>query len=382
MRRVPTFPEFPIRVVVDLGAIRANTAALIRRAGGAQFMAMVKARGYAHGAIPCARAAVQAGATWVGTAQLVDALEVRDAIGGVKVLTWIYAPGAPFARAIDAGIDLGVSGRWALEEIAAAARACGRAARVHLKIDTGMGRAGIPPAAWERTVDAALAMDGAIDVVGCWSHFACADEPNHPSVAAQKDVFAWAVEVAEARGARFEVRHIANSAALLTDAGATWDMVRPGLAMYGLSPIPDLASPADLGLRPAMRLESVLSLVKDVPAGQGVSYGLTYRTESATVLGVVPAGYADGVPRHASNAAPVQVGGRRRRIAGRVCMDQFVVDLGPGAADRPGDRVILFGPGDDGEPTAEDWARASGTISYEVLSRIPEHIPRVYLGEH
>lgn len=378
---VHAFPAFPIQAVVDLEAIRANTASLIRRAGGAQFMAMVKARGYAHGAIPCARAAIEAGATWVGTAQLVDALEVRAGIGDARILTWLYAPGAPFARAIEQEIDLGVSALWALEDIAAAARECGRPARIHLKIDTGMGRAGIPPVQWEEMVDAALAMDEAIDVVGCWSHFACADDPDNPSVQAQKDVFAWAVAAGEARGARFEVRHIANSAALLTDAGANWDMVRPGLAMYGLSPIPDIAGPADLGLRPAMRLESVLSLIKDVSAGQGVSYGLTYRTESDTTLGVVPAGYADGVPRHASNAAPIQVGSRRLRIAGRVCMDQFVVDLGPGAVDRAGDRVILFGPGDDGEPTAEDWARASGTIAYEVLSRIPQHIPRVYVGD-
>jgi alanine racemase len=243
-----------------------------------------------------------------------------------------------------------------------------------------MGRGGVLPAAWERTVDAALALEDAIDLVGCWSHLACADVPGDASVAAQREVFEWAVTAAESRGACFEVRHLANSAALLTDAGANWDLVRPGLAMYGLSPIPDLAVPSDLGLRPAMRLESALALVKAVPAGQGVSYGLTYRTSRPTQLGVVAAGYSDGVPRHVSGAGPVQVRGRRLPIAGRVCMDQFVLDLGPGGLDREGDLVVLFGPGDDGEPTAQDWAAAAGTISYEIVCGIPTHVPRVYTG--
>jgi alanine racemase len=296
------------------------------------------------------------------------------------MLAWLYPPDGPFDEAIGADIDLGVSGRWAVERIAAAARRVGRPARVHLKIDTGMGRAGVPAAEWPEVVDAALAAKGAIDVVGCWSHFACADEPGHWSIRAQQDAFAAAVAVAESRGARFEVRHIANSAAVLTGVGVLWDLVRPGLAMYGLSPIPDLASPQDLGLRPAMRLETSLAWVKDVPAGQGVSYGLTYRTSGPSRLGVVPAGYADGVPRHASGKAPVWVGGRRLEIAGRVCMDQFVVDLGQGAADQPGDRVVLFGPGDDGEPLAEEWARAAGTISYEILTGVAARVPRVYVA--
>ncbi|MDR0432745.1 MAG: alanine racemase [Bifidobacteriaceae bacterium] len=372
--------QLPMRAVIDLGAIRSNTAELLRRADGAAVMAVVKARGYGHGAVPCARTAQQAGATWVGVAQLDEALQVRrDGIGG-RLMSWIYTPQAPFDQAIEADIDLGVSSRWALEAIAQAARQAGRKARAHLKIDTGMGRAGIPPREWTETVDQALGLGDAIDLVGCWSHLACADVPDHPSVRAQKDMFAWAVGAAELAGARFEVRHLANSAALLTDAGANWDMVRPGLAMYGLSPIPDLASARELNLRPAMRLESALALVKHVEAGQGVSYGLTYRTDRATTLGVVGAGYSDGVPRHASNRAPVQVGAHRRRIAGRVCMDQFVVDLGPHAADAAGDKVVLFGSGDDGEPTAQDWAEAAETIVYEVVCRIGAHIPRVYVG--
>ncbi|MDR1428284.1 MAG: alanine racemase [Bifidobacteriaceae bacterium] len=371
---------FPTRAIIDLNAIRSNMATLVQRSHGTAVMAVVKANGYGHGAVPCALAALAGGATWVGVAQVTEALRVRAAIGGGRMLSWIYTPETAFAQAIEAQIDLGVSAPWALEAIAAAARHTASRARIHLKTDTGMGRAGVPPASWIRTVDMALAAEDALELVGCWSHFACADQPGHPSIQAQKDAFAWAVETAEARGACFEVRHLANSAALLTDAGANWDLIRPGLAMYGLSPIPDLASAADLGLRPAMRLESTLTLVKNVSAGQGVSYGLTYRTSRDTMLAIVGAGYGDGVPRSASGAGPVWVAGRRGRVAGRLCMDQFVSELGPGAACQAGDRVVLFGTGDDGEPTAEDWARAAGTIAYEIVTGIPAHVPREYVG--
>ncbi|HMO12237.1 MAG TPA: alanine racemase, partial [Actinotalea sp.] len=228
--------------------------------------------------------------------------------------------------------------------------------------------------------------EGVLRVVGLWSHLALADDPGHPTVRAQGELFAEAVAFAHARGARLEVRHLANSAATLTEPSMHWDLVRPGLAVYGLSPVPHLGDPARFGLRPAMRLEAELAQTKRVPAGQGVSYGHAYTTDRETVLGLVPIGYADGVPRHASGTpgvwgGPVQVGGRRLGVAGRVCMDQFVLDLGPGATETAGDTVVLFGAGDDGEPTAQDWARAAGTISYEIVTRVGARVPTVY-GEH
>ena len=179
------------------------------------------------------------------------------------------------------------------------------------------------------------------------------------------------------------LRHLANSAATLTDPSSHFDLVRPGLAVYGLSPVPELGGPAAYGLTPAMTLRGRLAAVKKVPAGQGVSYGHDYHTDRDTTLALVPLGYADGVPRSAGNRGEVMVAGRRRRVAGRVCMDQFVVDLGDGpdaASARPGDDAVLFGPGTSGEPTAQDWADAAGTICYEIVSRVGARVPRSYVG--
>lgn len=378
---------FPARAVVDLDAIRSNVAALAEAAGGAQVMAVVKADAYGHGLVPSARAALAGGARWLGTAQLGEALALRAAgIGAdqARVLAWLAAPGAPFAEALGAEVDVAVNAPWALEAIVDAARATGRTARVHLKIDTGLGRNGLMPADLPGLLDAAMRAqaEGAIVVVGVFSHFAWADAPAHPTVVAQIEVFREAVTRVEAAGARLEVRHLANSAATLTAPQAHFDLVRPGVAVYGLSPVPDLAGPAAFGLRPAMRLEADLVVVKRVGAGQGVSYGHAYVTPEETTLGVVPLGYGDGIPRHASGAGPVLVDGRRATIAGRVCMDQFVLDLGPGADARvaSGDRVVLFGAGDDGEPTAQEWAQAAGTISYEIITRLGARVPRVYVG--
>jgi alanine racemase len=238
------------------------------------------------------------------------------------------------------------------------------------------------PSEFPALLDAALRAEasGEVRVVGIWSHFARADAPQHPTVRAQAEVFAAMVGLAESRGARLEVRHLANSAATLTNPAVHYDLVRPGIAVYGLSPMPDLADAAELGLVPAMTLEAELALVKRVPAGQGVAYGHLYTTAAETMLGLVPLGYADGIPRHASERGPVLVGDRRLTVAGRICMDQFVLDLGPEARESAGDRVVLFGPGTAGEPTAEDWARASGTIGYEIVTRIGGRVPRVYVG--
>jgi alanine racemase len=370
------------QALVDVAAVTANVALLRDRAGAAGVLAVVKADGYGHGLLPCARAAVAGGAGWLGTALLEEALALRAAgLTGPRVLAWLLDPGDPFAAAVRADVDLSASAPWAVRAAADAARETGRPARLHLKVDSGLGRAGCPPADWAELVGTALAAaaDGLVEVVGLWSHLAYADAPRHPTTDRQLDAFRAAVEVAERAGVRPEVRHLANSAATLTRPDTHFDLVRPGLAVYGLSPIPDEATPAELGLRPAMTLAARLALVKRVPAGHGVSYLHRYTTARETTLGLVPLGYADGIPRAATNGGPVLAAGRRRTVAGTVCMDQFVVDLGDDPAAE-GDEVVLFGPGDRGEPTAEDWARAVGTISYEIVTRVGPRVPRVVVG--
>ena len=367
---------------VDLGAIRGNVEALRARTS-AEVLAVVKADGYGHGLLPSARAAVAGGATWLGTALVDEALALRAAgITAPRVLTWLLGPGERWADAIRADIDLSVNATWALDELAEAAREVGTTARVHLKVDTGLSRGGAAPADWPDLVDAArkAEADGTVKVVGLWSHFAYADAPGHDTIRRQAEEFTRAVEHAEGAGIRPEVRHLANSAATLTAPEHHFDLVRPGIAVYGLSPVPDVAGPEAYGLRPAMTLTSSFVLVKRVPADSGVSYGHIYTTDRETTLGLVPLGYADGVPRNAGNVAPVLAAGGRRTVAGRVCMDQFVLDVGDDPAVA-GDEVVLFGPGDDGEPTAQDWADATGTISYEIVSRVGPRVPRTYVGE-
>ncbi|RSN52425.1 alanine racemase [Streptomyces sp. WAC 04229] len=374
------------RAEIDLAALRANVRALRERAPGAALMAVVKADGYGHGAAPCARAAVEAGATWLGTATPQEALALRAEAGlpdGVRIMCWLWTPGGPWREAVEAGLDVSVSALWALEEVTAAARLAGRPALVQLKADTGLGRGGCQPGAdWAELVRQALRAEaeGLLRVTGLWSHFACADEPGHPSIAPQLTLFQEMTAYAERQGVRPDVRHIANSPATLTLPETHFDLVRPGIAMYGVSPSPEIGTPADLGLRPVMTLTAALALVKQVPGGHGVSYGHHYTTPGDTTLGLVPLGYADGIPRHASSLGPVLVDGKWRTVAGRIAMDQFVVDLG---GDRPeaGAEAVLFGPGDRGEPTAEDWAQAAGTIGYEIVTRIGSRVPRVYLNE-
>ncbi|MGC4984463.1 alanine racemase [Streptomyces sp. DT193] len=368
------------RAEIDLAALRANVRALRAHAPTAALMAVVKSDAYGHGAVQCARAAREAGATWLGTATPEEALALRAAGLPGRVMCWLWTPGGPWAEAVEADIDVSVSGMWALREAVAAAEAVGTRARVQLKADTGLGRAGCQPADWPELVAGALAAEarGLITVTGLWSHFACADEPGHPSIQAQLALFREMVSYAEEQGVRPEVRHIANSPATLTLPESHFDLVRTGIAVYGISPSPELGTPADFGLRPVMTLSASLTLVKHVPAGHGVSYGHHYVTPGETTLGLVPVGYADGIPRHASGTGPVLVGGKWRTVAGRVAMDQFVVDLG-GDEPEPGARAVLFGPGDGGEPTAEDWASAAGTIAYEIVTRIGTRVPRVYV---
>ncbi|MFD5267152.1 alanine racemase [Streptomyces sp. NPDC058335] len=381
----PTAAPQRARAEIDLAALRANVRALRAKAPGAAFMAVVKADGYGHGAVACARAAVDAGAGWIGTATPEEALALRAGAGlpaDIRIMCWLWTPGGPWREAVEADLDVSVSGMWALREAVEGARLAGRAARVQLKADTGLGRNGCQPADWPELVAEALdaEREGLVRITGLWSHLACADEPGHPSVAAQLARFHEMLAYAEERGVRPEVRHIANSPAALTLPETHFDLIRPGIAMYGVSPSPELGSSADLGLRPVMTLAASLALVKHVPGGHGVSYGHHYTTPGETTLGLVPLGYADGVPRHASGTGPVLVGGKWRTVAGRIAMDQFVVDLG-GDEPGPGEEAVLFGPGDRGEPTAEDWAQAAGTIAYEIVTRIGSRVPRVYVDE-
>jgi alanine racemase len=370
------------RATVDLDAISRNVEVLRKHAGSAAVMAVVKADAYGHGLLPCARAALGGGASWLGVAQLREAMALRDNGIRAPLLSWLHVPGTDFAGAIAADIDLSVSALWSLAEVADAARGLGRTARIHLKVDTGLGRNGAFGDDWQALLPAArrLEAEGLVRIVGVWSHFVYADEPTHPTVRRQEEQFGQAVADAERAGCHLEVRHIANSAATLTNPGAAYDLVRPGLAVYGLSPVPSLGDPQSFGLTPAMTLSADLAVTKRVPAGQGLSYGHQYVTSQDTTVALVPIGYADGIPRNATNVGPVSVGGTRHTVAGRVCMDQFVIDLGPGSVAQAGDRVTLFGAGESGEPTAQDWAEVTGTISYEIISRIGSRVPRVHLG--
>jgi alanine racemase len=365
-------------VVVDLDAIAANTAVLRERVGR-PLMAVVKADGYGHGLLPATRAVLAGGADCLGVAVLEEALALRA--GGITapVLAWLHAPGTDYAAALAADVEISVSARWALDEVLTAARVTGRTARVHLFADTGLSREGATPSDWPGLVAAAARAhtDGEIAVVGLWSHMAYADAPTHPTIGAQVAVFEEAVAIARAAGLTDARRHLANSAATIALPDTWYDLVRPGVALYGLDPLGGDA--ADHGLRPAMTVRATVALTKRVPAGVGVSYGHTYFPQTETTLALVPVGYADGVPRAAGNRAPVLAGGAQRTIAGRVCMDQFVLDVGD-APVRPGDEVVLWGPGDHGEPTAQAWADAIDTIHYELVTRVGGRFTRRYVG--
>lgn len=359
---------------VELGAITRNVAALREHVAPAAVMAVVKANGYGHGAVPAARAAVRGGADWLGVVHVAEALELRRAGVSVPLLCLMAIGSEDHAAAIAAGVDLAAGSADMVRRLAAAAEVAGRPARVHLKADTGLSRGGATPADWPAALAAARAAeaDGAVVVAGLWSHFASADEPGNPSIDAQLTAFKEAQAVAADAGVTPGVRHIANTAAALDVPRARYDLVRIGGGCYGLATLPGGAPP---WLRPAMTLRARLALVKRVPAGTGVSYGHRYTTSRESTLGLVPVGYADGIPRSAAGQPLVFARGRRWPIAGTVCMDQLVVDFG----DEPvteGEEVVLFGPGDDGEPTAQEWGERLGTISYEIVTGIGARVPR------
>ena len=371
-------------VIVDLSAITANIARL-QSATTAEVMVVVKADGYGHGMERVARHVRGRGVAWLGVALPSEALVLRAAGDSGRLLAWLATPGDPaLAACVEAQVDLGVSTRWALEEIATAARHLQRTARIHLKIDSGLGRAGSAPADWPDLLGAVgVAQDaGDVQVEGVWSHLAMGEIADSTVNADQAAVFAGALAQAADAGIHPTWRHLANSGALLSGSarrgGFEHTMMRCGIAVYGLTPGRELGSASDLGLRPAMTLRARLAQVKRVPAGHGVSYGHGWHAPGETNLGLIPVGYADGIPRGA-RGAEVLVGGRRHPIVGRIAMDQCVIDLDQSSA-QPGDEVIVFGPGDRGEPTAEDWAVWADTIGYEIVTRLGPRVPRRYVG--
>ncbi|HVQ87953.1 MAG TPA: alanine racemase, partial [Actinomycetes bacterium] len=345
-------------------------------------MAVVKADGYGHGLVQSATAALAGGATWLGVALVEEAMQLRQAGIDQPILAWLVGPGEQWQEAIESSVDLSLNAPWAVEQVRSAAARAGRVARVQLKVDTGLGRGGAPRDAWPDLVDAArkAEIDGLVQVVGIWSHLAYADAPGHPTIDRQLSAFTSALAEADKAGLKPDVRHLANSAATLTRPDTLFDLARPGLAVYGLSPIPQESTAEQLQLQPAMSLRARFSLVKRVPAGHGVSYMHKYVTKKETTLGLVPLGYADGIPRNATNVGPVLAAGGRRTIAGTVCMDQFVLDLDDSAVSE-GDEVVLFGSAAAGEPTADDWASATGTISYEIVTRIGPRVHRRYIAK-
>jgi alanine racemase len=366
------------QAVVDLGAIAHNVALLKELAGSAQVMAVVKADGYGHGAVQVGRAALAAGATELGVATLDEALAVRS--GGIiaPLLCWLHVPGTDFAPALAADVQLGVSSVRQLGEVVDAAHRTGRAAVVTVKVDTGLHRNGVGAAEFPALLAALrkASADEAIRLRGIMSHLACADTPDSPMNDVQAKRFSEFRTQARAAGVEFEVAHLSNSPAAMTRPDLGYDMVRPGIAVYGQSPIPALG---DMGLRPAMTLKCTVARVHSVKAGDGVSYGHTWTADRDTSVALLPIGYADGVFRSLGGRIDVLINGRRRASVGRVCMDQFVVDLGPGPVDvTEGDDAILFGPGDRGEPTAQDWAELLGTINYEVVTSPRGRVRRVY----
>ncbi len=406
-----TTPDSPYqgRATVDLDAIAENIQVLRSYAPGRAQMAIIKANAYGHGLLPVAQTALRAGVTSLGVAQLTEARILReglDAAGidpsAAPILAWIGMSGADWAGALKASIDLSVSWTWVLSEICAAARETGIRARIHLKIDTGMSRAGATLTDLPALV-AAVCMaeeEGLVEVVGAWSHLSCGDDlskEGRAATAAQVNTFEQGLKILADGGVKPQIRHLCATSGILWHPEAHYDMVRVGIGMYGLSPNPLTARGASLGLRPAMTLCAPLSSVKVVEDDTPVSYGGTWRAKGRRWLGLVPLGYADGILRAGSQGAPVRVDGHtpiHTQIVGRICMDQFIVDLGPAqgtpgtpsassgqAPARVGDTVTLFGDPALGVPSADEWAETAGTINYEIVTRLGETIPRIYLND-
>jgi alanine racemase len=373
-------PTAAAEAVVDLDAIAHNVRLLREHAGSAEVMAVVKADGYGHGAVAVGRAALAAGAAELGVATIDEALALRRDGVCSPVLAWLHPPGTDFGPALEADVEVAVSSVRQLGEVLDAVERTGRTATITVKVDTGLNRNGVSAVEYPDVLTALrrAQADGAIRLRGIMSHLVYADNPENPFNDLQAQRLTDMVASARDQGVRCEIVHLSNSPAVMTRPDLAFDMVRPGIAVYGQPPIPERG---DMGLRPAMTLKCPVALVRSVRAGDGVSYGHTWIAERDTTLALLPIGYADGVFRTLSGRIDVLIKGRPRRSVGRICMDQFVVDLGPGEVDvAEGDDAILFGPGTQGEPTAQDWADLLGTINYEVVTSPRGRVTRTYRG--
>jgi alanine racemase len=358
MTRVSYALDVLSEAVVDLGAIAHNIRLLRRAAGPAEVMAVVKADGFGHGAVPVARTALDNGATWLGVATPGEALDLRAAGIDAPVLLWLYPPDHDFGPVLAAGIDVSVADMSVLESVADGARRTGRAASVHLKADTGMSRGGAMPHDWAKLLDAARRLEeaGTIRITGLWSHLATAEDTTDAGLHEQIRRFADFRNAARAAGVLAPVVHLANSAATLHLPEARHDLVRAGIALYGIEPVPDRA----FGLSPAM---TVRARVVSVSGS----------------LAQIPLGFADGIPWRVTGRASLLLHGVRVPIVGRITMDEVVVDTGD-LPVRPGDVAVMFGPGTAGEPTAADWARWADTNPHEILTGIGPRVVRRYLS--
>jgi alanine racemase len=362
--------------VIDLEAIAHNTRLLARCSGTAALMAVVKTNGFGHGALQVARTALAHGASWLGVTSTAEALQLRRAGIDGNILSWLHLPTEDFGPAIQAGIHLTVPSLAHLDGVVSSARDAGCRADVHLKIDTGLHRGGSSPSEWLALAEAARAYErrGVLRVTGIWSHLAHSDDPGHPTTAVQVRRFEAAVAQGREVGLRPDLLHLANSAAALAAPMTHFDMVRAGIALYGVEPM----KTRHFGLRPAMTLRGRALTTRRVAGGEGVSYGHAYVTERETGLLLLPLGFADGIPRAAGPRGEVWVAGGRRPVAGRIAMDQCVINTG----DAPvaiGEDVVVFGTGDKGEPTVAEWAEWAGTIPHEILTNIGARVPRRYL---
>jgi len=367
---------------INLSAITQNFKSIKSRTT-ADVLAVVKADAYGHGLIPVSKALEEAGADWFGTALLEEAINLRKAGILKPIISWLTPLGEDFKSAIDLDIDLGIPSIDLLDEVIKAASLTGKAARIHLEIDTGMSRGGVL-SEWDQLIKSVLAGVNLkqLKVIGIWSHFARADEPDELMNQEQLSLFEQRVNQAKAAGIDVQFIHIANSAALFTNKSAHKNIIRSGIALFGLSPdVKTIGDSSSLSLKPAMKLKAKLNLVKEVKAGSSVGYGGTAVLKSDTKLGVVALGYADGIPRSTNNLAGVFVDKKRAPIIGRVSMDQFVVDLGITSTAKTGDEVIVFGDGSNGEYTVDEWAKAANTINYEIITRIGPRVPRIYPRE-
>ena len=363
-------------LVIDLNAIVHNYKSMKARFG-TNVQAVVKADAYGHGMLPVARALEAAGVDSFGVADVQEALSLRAA--GIKspILAWLHDPEDNFVEAVSSHIELGIANLEQLQRASAAAENSGVAAKLHLKIDTGLGRNGSSATLWPQLLEAAkaAAASGLVEVIGIFSHLSGTSEADDLDQIARFDA---AVSVADQLGVHYEVRHLTASDGSLAYPQAHYDMVRVGIALYGLDPF-SAHRASEYGLKPAMTAKAQVVQTKQVDAGQGVSYGYLHKTSAPSTLALVPIGYAEGLPRNATGKAHVSLNGKTYQINSRVAMDQFVLDVGSDSV-MAGDEVVLFGDPAVGAPSVDDLADACDTINYEIVTRMGGRFKRVYLG--